>query len=262
MKTSVKGFSGFGCAAALIAIALLNTSARAAGDIYDGAVQHPGRPAEDLKRDALDHPAELLRLAAIKPGMRVADVLAANGYYTELLSYLVGPKGAVLMLNNKAYEDWGANPSKRVANGRLPNVEYRTIDLEHLDVPTASLDALLVIKVYHDFYWVDPDGTWPKMNPGTVLEELRRVLKPNGVLLVEDHSAKPGTGSSAAQALHRIDESYARRDFESHGFHLIGSSDVLRRPDDPRDKITYKGEMVGKTDRFVLLFRKLDSHTK
>jgi predicted methyltransferase len=240
-----------------MAIALLNTSARAAGDIYDAAVQHPGRPAVDLNRDALDHPAELLRLAAIKPGMRVADVLAGSGYYTELLSYLVGPKGVVLMLNNKAYDDWSTGWNKRIANGRLPNVVHRTIDLEHLDVPAGSLDALLVIKVYHDLYWVDPDGTWPKMDPAAVLEELRRVLKPNGVLLVVDHSAKPGTGSSAAQALHRIDESYARRDFESHGFRQIGSSDLLRRPDDPRDKITYKGEMVGKTDRFVLLFRKL-----
>jgi predicted methyltransferase len=37
---------------------------------------------------------------------------------------------------------------------------------------------------------------------------------------------------------------------------VVASSDVLRRPDDPRDQITYKGPMVGKTDRFVLVFRK------
>jgi predicted methyltransferase len=36
----------------------------------------------------------------------------------------------------------------------------------------------------------------------------------------------------------------------------VRSSEVLRRPDDPRDMITYKGEMVGKTDRFVMVFRR------
>jgi predicted methyltransferase len=71
-----------------------------------------------------------------------------------------------------------------------------------------------------------------------------------------DHSAKPGTGSSVAGSLHRIDEQYAQADFEKAGFKLVGKSDVLRRADDPRDAITYKGPMVGKTDRFVLVFRR------
>ncbi|MGO9849995.1 MAG: hypothetical protein ACLPTM_00040 [Steroidobacteraceae bacterium] len=86
--------------------------------------------------------------------------------------------------------------------------------------------------------------------------EIARMLRPGGILLLVDHSAKPGTGSSAATPLHRIDEVYARREFESHGFTLVRSSDLLRRPDDPRDQISYKGPMVGKTDRFVMVFRK------
>jgi hypothetical protein len=39
---------------------------------YDAAVAHAGRSAADLKRDALDRPAEILRLAGIGPGMHVA----------------------------------------------------------------------------------------------------------------------------------------------------------------------------------------------
>jgi len=76
------------------------------------------------------------------------------------------------------------------------------------------------------------------------------------VLLLVDHSAKPGTDNIAASALHRIDESYAIKDFESHGFRVVSKSDLLRRPDDARDQISYKGPMLGKTDRFVLVFRK------
>ncbi|HEY4449573.1 MAG TPA: hypothetical protein VGN03_13285, partial [Steroidobacteraceae bacterium] len=75
-------------------------------DRYSDAVAHAGRPAVDVQRDETDHPAEVLRLSGIHPPMVVADFLAADGYYSELLSYLVGPKGRVYLLNNDAYDKW------------------------------------------------------------------------------------------------------------------------------------------------------------
>jgi predicted methyltransferase len=242
---------------ALLSLAASSTLS-AAPDIYDAAVAHAGRSSDDLKRDPIDQPAELLRLAGIKPGMQVADFMAADGYFSELASYVVGPTGHVLLLNNATWDYWSGNHWKERIAGRLPNVEHRTIDAEHLDVPDHSLDAVLLIKAYHDFYAVDDDpvAKWPRFDVGRVVGELARVLKPGGVLLLVDHAAKPGTGTSAATPLHRIDESYTRQEFEKHGFTLLRSSDVLRRPDDPRDQISYKGPMVGKTDRFVLVFRR------
>jgi predicted methyltransferase len=227
-----------------------------AADRYDAAVAHAGRSADDLKRDPIDHPAELLRLAGIKPGMRVADVLAGDGYYSELLSYLVGTDGKVLLINNKQYDDWSDALAPRLAGNRLPNVEHVTRDLGRLDLADKSLDAVLLIKVYHDFYWVDDQGHWPKIDAGAVVTQVARALKPGGVLLLVDHAAKSGTGSADATPLHRIDEAYAIKEFEAHGFKVVAKSDVLRRADDPRDQITYKGPMVGKTDRFVVVFRK------
>lgn len=250
--------SAFASVALLCAVALVSPNTQAA-DLYDAAVQHPGRSDKDLKRDQIDHPAEVLRLSGIKPGMRVADVLAGDGYYSELLSYVVGPKGHVLLLNNAAFDHWSEGAyDKRLADNRLPNVQHGTVDLEHLDLPDHSLDAVLLIKVYHDLYWVDtdPKAIWPKMDPGAVLDQLARVLKPGGILLVEDHSAKAGTGSADAGRLHRIDEAYAVKDFEKHGFKLVGKSDVLRRPDDKRELVSYTPPGLGKTDRFVLVFHK------
>jgi predicted methyltransferase len=242
---------------ALLGLFALASANSRGTDGYDAAVQHPGRSSDDLKRDSLDHPAEVLRLAGIKPGMQVADYLAGDGYYSELLSYIVGPKGHVLLINNAAYDEWSENHwQDRLANGRLPNVEHRTMEVEHLGLPDRSLDAILLIKVYHDLYWVATEGPWPKIDPAVALAEIARVVKPGGVLLLVDHSAKPGTGSADAGRLHRIDEEYARHDFEKYGFRFVSKSDVVRRPDDPRDQITYKGPMVGKTDRFVMVFRK------
>ena len=249
-------------APSLLCVLCVFTSFHAnAADAYDAAVAHAGRSAADLKRDSLDHPADILRLSGIKPGMRVADVLAGDGYYSELAGYVVGPKGKVLMINNAAFDHWSDGPLQaRLESHRLGNVEHETLDLNHMNLTAGSLDAIFLIKVYHDLYWVDTDGAsqglWPKIDTSAVLDQLSRALKPGGVLLLVDHSAKPGSGTTVASGLHRIEESYAIKDFESHGFKVAAKSDLLRRPDDARDQVSYKGPMLGKTDRFVLAFRK------
>jgi predicted methyltransferase len=242
----------------MIAALLLALTANAA-DRFDAAVAHSGRPAADLTRDGLDHPAQILRLAGIKPGMQVADVLAGDGYYSELLSYVVAPQGHVFMINNAAFDKWSEpDLDKRLAGNRLTNVTHQTLELNAMNLTASSLDAILLIKVYHDMYWVDsrPDSPWPKIDVGSVLDQLFKALKPRGVLLLVDHSAKPGHGSADAGELHRIEEAFAIKDFTAHGFKVVAKSDLLRRPDDARDQISYKGPMLGKTDRFVLVFRK------
>jgi predicted methyltransferase len=243
--------------AALCLLCPLTPGRAAAADVYDAAVAHPGRSAADLKRDALDHPADILRLAGIKPGMRVADVLAGDGYYSELAGYVVGSQGKVYMINNAAFDHWSEGPLQaRLQPGRLGNVEHETLDLNHMNLAPASVDAVFLIKVYHDLYWVDSGNDWPKVDTGSVLDQLVRALKPGGVLLLVDHSAKAGSGATAASGLHRIEESYAIKDFESRGLKVVAKSDLLRRPDDARDQVSYKGPALGKTDRFVLVFRK------
>jgi predicted methyltransferase len=233
---------------------------RASADQYDVALTHAGRTAGDLKRDVTEHPSELLRLAGIEPGMRVIDLLGGSGYYSELLSCLVGENGKVFLINNEAYDHWSAGLQSRLAGNRLSNVEHETLDLNHMQLPDQSVDAVLLIKVYHDLYWVnDPEGRWPKIDVGSVLDQLTRALKPNGSILLVDHSAKPESGVGSVRNLHRIDESHAIRDFELRGFKVVARSNILRRPDDERDQLTFEGPMVGKTDRFVLVFRKRTS---
>ena len=249
MRTAIAVFAAVsGCATA---------SAGGNSNPYEAAVQHAGRSTVDTQRDATDHPAQILRLTGIKHGMTVADFLAGDGYYSELLSYVVGPDGHVLMINNSAFDKWSdGDRQKRLDGNRLSNVEYRVVDLKKMDLAASSLDAIVLSKVYHDLYWVDTTGIWPKFNTSSVLDQLVVALKPGGVLLLVDHSAKAGRGSADASTLHRIEKDYAREDFNKRGMRLIASSDLLRRADDPREQISYKEPMLGKTDRFVLVFRK------
>lgn len=240
----------------LLTGSLFATSAFSA-DIYDQAVAHAGRFATDLKRDPDDKPAEVLRFSDVKPGMTVADFMAANGYFSELLSYVVGADGHILLINNKAYDDFADNQWKdRIEKHHLANVEHRTVDTAKMNLKDDSLGAVFLIKVYHDLYWVDDKNGWHKINVGSVLDQLNKALKHGGVVLVEDHSTKPGAGNSVAGSLHRIDEEFAKKDFAAHGFTFVKSSDIFRRPDDKRDEISYKGPALGKTDRWLYLFKK------
>ena len=235
----------------------LGATALADSDPIDAALSHVGRSPQDLARDAVDMPTVLLRLAGIRPGMQVADLLGFDGYYSELSSYVVGEEGKVLLINNEAYDHWSDDARRaRLRGNRLPNVKHVTRELSHLALPKGSLDAVLLIKVYHELYWIDPQGNWPKIRATRVIEQLFDALKDGGTLLLVDHSAKTGTGSSAASTLHRIDEAYATAEFERCGFHVIATSDALRNVKDERTSPSVSGPMVGRTDRFVVVFRK------
>ena len=54
------------------------------------AIASPDRPKADLERDAVARPNEVLAFLGVVPGMRVADMFSASGYYTELLARTVG----------------------------------------------------------------------------------------------------------------------------------------------------------------------------
>ncbi len=218
----------------------------------------PTRSAEDRERDARDKPAEVLALAGFGRGDTVADILAGGGYYSEILSGIVGPQGQVLLVNDTRYDAFGKEGyTRRLADGRLPNVRHVVGPSDALGMGENVLDGAVIVMSYHDLYWLDEEKPGQqKIDAGQFLDQIARALKPGGVLLVVDHSAKEGTGSSAAQSLHRIDEQYAIADFRRHGLELERESDVLRNPGDDRSTNVFDPAIRGKTDRFVHLYRK------
>lgn len=244
------------CLAAIVLSSCASAPVATSSDIQRVLVD-PARSQADRERDARDKPAEVLALAKFRRGDTVADILAGGGYNSEILSGIVGPEGKVLLVNNTGYENFGKKGlAERLANDRLPNVQHIVGRSDALGLGENVLDGAVIVMSYHDLYWVDEKDGWPQVDADKFLDQVVRALKPGGVLLVVDHSAQAGTGSSAAQTLHRIDEQFAIADFGKHGLVLETSSDALRNPDDDRSKLVFDPAIRGKTDRFVHLYRK------
>lgn len=221
----------------------------------DRAIAHPERPQDDVARDEQRHPDEILAFAGIEPGMRVLDLFTAGGYYTEILSRLMGADGEVWAQNPPQFYDrfGSADLDFRLADRRLPNVERQDRPLDNLALPSAYFDAVVAALVFHDFFWLTDDI------PG-LLDQVYAAMKPGGIVLITDHAAPEGTGAAYAMEpdnRHRIEAAEVRRLMEAAGFEFSASSDLLRNPDDDRSKAFFAPEMRGvPTDRFVHRYRK------
>lgn len=213
------------------------------------------RSAADRALDAGRRPEALLQFADVQPGMRVAELGAGGGYTTELLARAVGPTGVVYAQNSRfILERFAAKPwAERLAKPVTANVVRLDRDFdEPLPPEVHGLDRVVMVLFYHDTVWMGTDRA--RMN-----ETVFRALKPGGLYVVIDHSARPGSGYADVRTLHRIEESDVREEIESAGFQLARASDFLRNAADPRDwndSPTAAGERRGTSDRFALAFVK------
>lgn len=235
-------------------------AARHAADmpsIYSTAVNNSGRTERDRARDAGRKPAEVLEFFGIQPGMTVLDMFAGGGYYTELLSYVVGPEGTVVSHTNQAYAQFvGDEAVQRYANSRLPNTEILMAENNELQLPEAAFDAVLLILAYHDIYYVAPNDGWQKIDGPKLLAELYRGMKPGAVLGVVDHFAEAGSPRETGGTLHRIDPAIVKAEMKMAGFKFDAASDILRNMDDDHLLNMADPSVRGKTDRFVMRFVK------
>jgi predicted methyltransferase len=226
-------------------------------DPIQAALHNPARPESDSAIDQRRKPGEILSFLGISPGMTVLDLYSGSGYYTELLSYVVGDSGKVYAHNNTPFLNWLSEPIKaRYVPGKMSNVERFTAENNQLDLPANTFDAVLIILSYHDIYHVDPDNGWEKIDGPAMLAQLFQSMKPGAVLGVVDHAAAPGAPAETGETLHRIDPDLALKEITAAGFVFEASSDVLANTEDNHSLHTFSDEMRGKTDRFVFRFRR------
>ena len=254
------------------------------------AVQDVGRHPADMARDANRKPLETMSFSGIKPGDVVVDFVPGGGYYTRILSKLVGPKGrvyAVVPLRGGAPGQVRSMEAKAIAAGKplRPNPvdtileientsEYNNIQVLWQSLTTfgaefaipEQVDAVWTSDNYHDLHnpgFVNPDpdlisdGPAPTkgaLNIAALNKLIFAALKPGGVFVVADHAAAKGAGFTQTGTLHRADEDAVKAEILAAGFVLDGESKALANAaDDHTKKVT---DLHDKTDQFLLRFKK------
>lgn len=217
------------------------------------ALADPARPEADRARDAARHPAELLAFAGVQPGQTVGDFVMGGGYLTRILAGAVGPEGKV----------YAFQPAEFIAFREQYGKDQQAVAAAYANVDAVAgpfaapafpepLDLIVTVQNFHDLYLKPfPEGTGDQASAA-----LFAALKPGGALVVVDHSAAAGSGTTLSDSLHRIDKDAVVAALTRAGFTLEAESDLYKRADDPLTANVFDPAIRGRTDQFTLRFRK------
>jgi predicted methyltransferase len=232
-----------------------NADTTAAAAIH-GALSDPRRPIEQVRLDSARKPAQLIGFAGLKAGDNVADFMPGNGYFTRIISRVVGARGHVYaFLPNEQL----ANCSpQEVAGTKALEGDSGYENITVLNAAAAKfatprkLDLIWTAHNYHDLH----DAFMGPADVAALNKVFFNALRPGGVYLVIDHVAQSGSGVRDTESLHRIDPAQLRREIESAGFVFEAQSAALRNPQDDHTLSVFAPRIRGRTDQVVFRFRK------
>jgi predicted methyltransferase len=243
----------------VFAIALLVTLGAHAAAVpanIKAAVADSARPDTDKQRDENRKPAETLAFAEVKSGEQIGELVPGGGYFSRLFSKAVGPKGHVFALVPPRPASTPADAPDRnapikalAADSNYSNLSVVELALGKVNTPT-PLDLVFTAQNYHDLHNIS------SLDLAGFNKSVFDALKPGGLYVVVDHSAEAGSGSRDTSTLHRIDADTVKQEVMAAGFAFVGSSDVLKNGADARTAKVFDATVRGKTDQFILKFRK------
>jgi len=239
---------------ALSILCLMAISNYAVGDpalpaYIEGAVSDSARPATDTERDAGRKPGATLAFAGVKPGMTVLELAPGRGYYTRLLSVVVGPQGKVFAVSSAPKPGAPQPPVQAIAaDAHYSNVTPIVKAVSDPLVLPQKVDLVWTTQNYHDFH------NLTETDVASINKRVFDALKPGGTYFVLDHSAEAGSGARDTNTLHRIDEDTVKKEVEAAGFKFVRESEILRNKADPRTAKVFDPAIRGRTDQFLLIF--------
>ncbi len=107
------------------------------------------------------------------------------------------------------------------------------------DMAAGSVDLVTLIFNYHDLGHLGVDR-----------DAMNRALKSSGYYLIVDHAGRTGPEISEAETLHQIEQVFLRREVAAAGFRVVAEGNVVRKPNDPRDKNS--SDLLRSKNEFVL----------
>jgi SAM-dependent methyltransferase len=152
-----------------------------------------GRHAQHTREMGMPVSTWMIEQLSLQPGQEVLELAAGPGDTGFLAAELVAPGGK--LISSDATEGMLEVARERARQMGVENVEFKQLQLEWIDLPTAAVDAVLC-------RW----GYMLIVDPATALGETRRVLRPGGrlALAVWDVPQKNPWATISSRAL--IDE--------------------------------------------------------
>lgn len=228
---------------------LASTAAQVVPPFVHAAIGDPQRPAKDTAADALRDPADTLAFAGVKPGMSVVEMFPGGGYYTRLLSDIVGPNGHVLGIENAGWKEAVSADQAVLREPGRARVQMKAEPFGEMDVPR-PVDLVWITQNYHDLKVAE----FGHVDIAAFNRKVFKALKPGGVYFILDHQANPGTTLAQTAKLHRVEKAQVIKEVTAAGFKLADEGTFLHRSDDDHTKPIF--DLKGKTDQYALKFIK------
>lgn len=160
---------------------------------------------ERAEREDEERPRLAVRLLGLRGGETVADVGAGSGYYTELLSRAVGPKGRVYATDIQP--EMLQLVERRAREKKLGNVTAVLSAEDDPRLPAGAVDLALMVDVYHEL-----------ARPQEMLRRLKSALKAGGRLVLIEFRKEDAAVPIRAE--HKMSVEEARAELEAEGFRL------------------------------------------
>ena len=238
----------------LIAKPAMHTRAAMKPIDYAAMLADPLRTDDMRKLDEGRMPAAVLEFTGVKPGQIVFDFIPGGGYYSLLLARAVGPTGKVLAANPPGEND--AKAWEPFA-GKIPQLHVMVMEIAAMQFAPRSLDLIFTNLNFHDLYWESDKYHFPRVDVPKALAGWFTAVKPGGHVVIIDHAGPAGGDPrEVANRLHRIDPERVKADMAAAGFVLESESSVLHRSEDDHTTLVFDPAVRGKTDRFMLKFRR------
>jgi predicted methyltransferase len=238
--------------AAAVAALSLSTVAFAGGsaDIAK-AVADTSRPQAERDADAIRKPAETLAFSGVKSGDKVGELFPGGGYYTRMLSDVVGPTGKVYALETTRWKGAADVDKKVLSEKGHQNVVLTATPFGAFDIPE-KIDLFWITQNYHDLQIAQ----YGNVDMAVFNKHVYDSLKPGGIYFIVDHQANAGTTKAQIAVLHRIEKAQVIREVEAAGFKFVGENNALANPADDHTKTIFDKAIQGHTDQYMLKFRK------